>query len=174
MLKAALLLAGIYALLLTSTVRDMTAHWERVLLHIEVIPIYTTPVELSYETITMQETELSISENSLDLQYHYVQPSSLPQFEYLEARTRLLTERAETVLTWLVGSLLWRQSALFVFLIYESEREPEGIGRLFARENTTYDIQSLEANITGDYLVVKLAYTQHLGLSNIHKLLRPM
>jgi len=174
MLKPALVLAGIQAILLTSTLRDLTNSWERVLLHIEVIPFYIAPEELSFERIPIHESQLQVSESGLDLQYHLVQPSSLPQSEYLEAQRRLRTERTETVLSWLVGSLLWRQSVLFAFLIYEPERQPKDIGGLFVRGNTSYNIQTLETNNTGEYLVLHLAYSQQLSLSNLHQLLRPV
>lgn len=170
----AALVLTLEAAMLTSYLHDLTSHWEQVLLHVEVIPFYLSQDEFSYEQVPIREKELIVSENALDMQYHYVNPGVLPQWEYRQTVERLKSEESSIVLPSLAETLIWRNSALFVFLIYEPDREIEQIGSLFARENVTYNLQSLEGNITQNYLILKSGYQQVLGLSNIHQLYLPV
>ena len=158
---------------ITGLVGEVTA-WEEVTQHVEVIPFYLGSSTHTYDHFPVRERSLTVLSGPVSLQYHLIAPDSLPQYDYASAFRALPSPNEAEVLQQFVGSLQWQQSAYFVFLIYDPDRSPSDSCGYIKRENFTYNVVATDTQLKNELLIVHLAYTDVIGLSNIHKLFLPV
>lgn len=169
-----MLVMGVRASLLTHTLQRESATWEEVQQHVEVIPFFLSSEAVSHDRVPLREEQLSVAFGPISLRYHYIFPKSLPQADYLQAKNSLKSLPQIEVLQRFCESLQWQQSAYFVFLIYDDTVQAVDTSGVIKPENFTFYLDLKEFELRDEILVVRLAYTQVIGLSNLHRLLMPM